>query len=171
MLMEQLFKFDNLSLFVGIFIGIFSLCTIIYSIGFMKKGKGSVRYYLYIFLTFIASLGAVFSNNLILFMVFWGFLGLLLYLLIGFGEGENTSATAKKAFIIIGGTDAFMLLGLAFVWKISGSLQMDKISIALNSKIAVWAYLCLAAGAPECEKGSSVVDRHNPRECAGYEHA
>jgi len=144
---EQFFKFDNLSIFVGIFIGIFSLLTIIYSLGFMKKGKGLIRYYLYIILTLIASLGAVFSNNLVLFMVFWGFLGLLLYLLISFGEKENTSATAKKAFIIIGGTDAFMILGLAFVWKISGALQMDKISIALNSKIAVWAYLCLAAGA------------------------
>lgn len=145
--MEQFFKFDNLSIFVGIFIGIFSLLTIIYSVGFMKRGKGLVRYYLYIVLTLLASLGVVFSNNFVLFMVFWGFLGLLLYLLISFGEKENTSATAKKAFIIIGGTDAFMILGLALVWKISGTLQMDKISIALNSKIAVWAYLCLAAGA------------------------
>ncbi|NVM26498.1 MAG: hypothetical protein HWN70_11380, partial [Desulfobacterales bacterium] len=39
------------------------------------------------------------------------------------------------------------LLGLALIWRIAGTLEMDKISIALNTKPAVWAYLCLAAGA------------------------
>jgi len=143
----EFFRFDKLSIFVGIFILFFSLLTILYSIGFMRKRKGLVRYYLYIILTLLASLGAVFSNNLILFIVFWGFLGLLLYLLIGFGKKERTSYTAKKAFIIIGGTDAFMILGLAFLWYISGTFDINKINIPLDNKLAVMAYLCLAAGA------------------------
>jgi len=147
MLNPQLFKFDSLANFVGIFVGLFSLLIILYSVGAMRRESGLVRYYSYIILTLIASLGAVFSNNLVLFMVFWGFLGLLLYLLIGFGQKKNTSHTAKKAFIIIGGSDAFMLLGLALIWRISGTLQMDKMSIALSSKPAIWAYLCFAAGA------------------------
>jgi NADH:ubiquinone oxidoreductase subunit 5 (subunit L)/multisubunit Na+/H+ antiporter MnhA subunit len=113
----------------------------------MRRREGLLRYYSYIILTCIASLGAVLSNNLILFMVFWGLLGLLLYLLIGFGQKDHTSYTAKKSFIIIGGTDAFMLMGLAFLWKLSGSMDIDKISIALNSKAASLAYLCLASGA------------------------
>ncbi|MFH1784595.1 MAG: proton-conducting transporter membrane subunit [bacterium] len=146
-LSTELFKFDALSDFVAIFITLFSLLILIYSFGYMRQRKGMMLYYLYIVLTFIASLGAVFSNNLILFIVFWGFLGILLYLLIGFGQKENTPATAKKAFIIIGGSDALMLLGLALIWRIAGSLQMDKISIALDSKLAIWAYLFLAAGA------------------------
>lgn len=144
---ELLFRFDNLSIFIGIFIVVFSLLIMLYSFGFMHKRKDLVRYYLYIVLTLIASLGAVFSNSLILFIVFWGFLGLTLYLLISFGQKENTTSTAKKAFIIIGGTDALMLLGLALVWHISGSLRMSDVSIALNSKLATFAYLCLAAGA------------------------
>lgn len=146
-LTTQFFKFDNLSIFVGIFVGIFFLLITIYSFGFMWQKKRLIYYYSYLILTFISSLGAVFSNNFILFMVFWGFLGLLLYLLIGFGQTKNVSYTAKKAFIIIGGTDALMLLGLAIVWRLTGSLQMDEISITLNTKIAVLAYVCLAAGA------------------------
>ena len=144
---EQLFRFDRLSIFVGIFIVFFSLLIILYSFRFMRRRRGLIRYYLYILLTLITSLGVVFSNNLILFMVFWGFLGLLLYLLVSFGQKENTPATAKKAFIIIGGTDALMLLGVAFIWYLTGSFQIDKISVALNTKVAVWAYLCFAAGA------------------------
>ena len=141
------FRFDNLSNFVGIFVGVFSLLIILYSSGFMRQRRGLIRYYSYIILTLVASLGAVFSNHLILFMVFWGFLGLLLYLLIGFGRKVNTTYTAKKTFIIIGGADALMLLGLALVWRITGTLAMDKMSIALTTKPAVFAYLCFAAGA------------------------
>ncbi|MFH1836878.1 MAG: proton-conducting transporter membrane subunit [Candidatus Omnitrophota bacterium] len=147
MINTQLFKFDSLSIFIGIFVGIFSLLTILYSAGFMRGRKNLALYYLYITLTFLASLGAVFCNNLVLFMVFWGFLALLLYLLIGFGQKENTAYTAKKTFIIVGGTDAFMLLGVALIWSITKSFQMDKMSIALNSQPAILAYLCLAAGA------------------------
>lgn len=147
MLIQQLFRFDSLSNFVGIFVGIFSLLIILYSLGFMRGKPGLVRYYSYMILTLVASLGVVFSNHLILFMVFWGFLALLLYLLIGFGEKKRTSSTAKKTFIIIGAADALMLLGVALVWKITGSFQMDKMSIALSSKPAIWAYLCFAAGA------------------------
>ncbi len=146
-LIRQFFKFDHLSIFVAGFVAFFSVLTIIYSLGFMRKCQGLLRYYLYILLTLIASLGAVFSNNLIVFIVFWGFLGLLLYLLIGFGQKENTSATAKKTFIIVGGTDALMLLGIAFIWRISGSLNMDTMNIALTNKMAILAYLCLASGA------------------------
>ena len=144
---KGLFRIDALSGFVGIFIAFFSLLTVVYSLRYIEQKKGRLRYYLYIVLTFIASLGAVFSNNLIVFMVFWGFLGLLLYLLIGFGEKERAAYTAKKAFIIIGGTDAFMLLGLALIRFISGSLTMTNISISFDSNMAVLAYICLAVGA------------------------
>lgn len=144
---QVLFRFDHLSNFVGIFIGFFFLLTIIYSLGFMRQRKGLVRYYAYMTLTLASSLGAVFANNLLLFIVFWGFLGPLLYLLINFGEKENTPVTAKKAFIIIGASDALMLFGLAIIWQISGTLRMDAISITLHSQAAVWAYLCFAAGA------------------------
>ncbi|MBU1113330.1 MAG: hypothetical protein KKH93_05605 [Candidatus Omnitrophica bacterium] len=146
-LFQEYFRFDNLSIFVGIFVWFFSILVTVYSMGYMRSEKRTPQYYLYIGLTLIASLGAVFANNLILFMVFWGFLGLLLYLLIGFGKNENTPATAKKAFILIGGTDVLMLLGISLVWKLTGLFEMDLISIPLTSKLAVIAYLCLAAGA------------------------
>jgi len=141
------FRVDTLSKFVAGFICLFSVLVIIYSIGYMRQQRKKFLYYLYLVLTAVASVAVVFSNNLVIFMLFWGILGALLYLLIGYGKTKRTSFTAKKTFIIIGGTDAFMLLGLALIWKLSGTFQMDKISIALHSKHAIAAYLCLLAGA------------------------
>lgn len=151
----RLLRFDSLSMFVGGFVCFFFLLVIIYSVGHMKGRKGLFRYYLYTILTFVVTLGAVFANNLLLLLVFWGFLGLLLYLLITFGKTERTPATAKKAFIIIGGTDALMLLGLTLLWKITdvGSftglikLNMDQLSVPMVGTLSIVAYLCLAAGA------------------------
>ncbi len=126
------FKFNYFSFFVGTFIVFFSLLILLYSLGAMRGQKGLARYYFYLLLTALVSLGAVFSNHLIVFLVFWGFLGLLLYLLIGFGQKERTPQTAKKALIIVAGTDALMILGMAIVWKLTGSWRMDTIHIAFN---------------------------------------
>lgn len=144
---EGLLRVDTLSAFIAIYVCFFFILTIVYSLGFMRGEKGKPRYYTYLILTFLCSLGAVFSNNLVIFMVFWGFLGFLLYLLIGFGKKERTSYTAKKSFIIIGGTDALMLLGLALAWRITGEVKMSEMSIALNSKTAILSYICFAIGA------------------------
>ncbi|MFH1354707.1 MAG: proton-conducting transporter membrane subunit [Candidatus Omnitrophota bacterium] len=134
---------DSLSNFVVLAIGLFTLLTLIYSSKFMKGKEGLLRYYTYIILTAIASIGAVRSNNLILLFVFWGFLGLTLYLLINMGE--KTSTIAKKTFIIIGASDALMLLGIAIIYNLSGTFQMDAISLNLdNSSMSIIAYLCMA---------------------------
>jgi NADH:ubiquinone oxidoreductase subunit 5 (subunit L)/multisubunit Na+/H+ antiporter MnhA subunit len=139
------FKFSYLSFFVGIFIVFFTILILVYSLGSMRGGKGLVRYYVYLLLTALVSLGVVFSNHLIVFLVFWGFLGLLLYLLIGFGQKQRTPQTAKKALIIVGGTDALMILGIAIVWKLVGTFRMDAIHITLITPTAVIAYLCFVA--------------------------
>jgi NADH:ubiquinone oxidoreductase subunit 5 (subunit L)/multisubunit Na+/H+ antiporter MnhA subunit len=145
--MNIYFKFSYFSFFVGIFIVFFSLLILVYSLGSMRGQKGLARYYIYLLLTALVSLGVVFSDHLIVLLVFWGFLGLLLYLLIGFGQKERTPQTAKKALIIVGGTDALMILGAAIVWKLTGSFRIDMAHIALTSSLAVVAYLCFAAAA------------------------
>jgi len=162
------FKLDALNGFVAAAVGLFSVLIIIYSVGFMKKKQTSLEYYTYIILTAIVSILTILSNNLILLLVFWGFLGFTLYLLINMGD-ENASAAAKKTFIIVGGSDALMLLGIAIIYYLTGSLQMDNIRLGLNNGLAVWAYLCIAiacfakAGAmpfhswiPDCAKSAPI---------------
>ena len=40
-----------------------------------------------------------------------------------------------------------MILGMAIVWKLTGSWRMDTIHIALTTPLAVVAYLCFVAAA------------------------
>lgn len=136
------FKIDSLNTLVCLGIGLFTLLTLVYSIGFMKGRKGLFKYYLYIVLTALASVLTVLSNNLILLLIFWGFLGLTLYLLINMND--EASAVAKKTFIIVGGSDALMLLGIGLLYYLCGTMQMDNIKLGFNSGLAVLAYLGIA---------------------------
>lgn len=145
-----------LSLLCAAFASMFFIFAVIYSLKFMKGRKGLWRYYIYLLATFIATLGILFSTTFILLLVLWGFLGLMLYLLINFGKREGTAESARKSLVIIGGTDVLLLLGIVLIWRIvagdsglSGFLHLPfgNLSIPLASRGSVIAYLCLASAA------------------------
>ncbi len=138
---------DPLSLFIAAAVLFFSLLTLLYSARFMRGRERLGRYYTFLLLTLLTALGAALASHLVVFLVFWGFLALLLYLLIGLGSTRETPSTAKKTLIIVGGSDAVMLLGVALVWHLAGSLWMDEIHLDLASWPATAAWLCLVAGA------------------------
>jgi len=137
------FMVDSLSSFIALGSGLFFILTIIYSLKSMKGKKGIVRYYLYIILTAVAAIGALFANNLVLLVTCWGFLGLTLYLLVNMGEA-GSEETAKKSLIIIGGSDVLMILGIGIIYYYAHTMQMDLIRLELNNWLLVFAYICLA---------------------------
>ncbi len=138
------FLADKMSGFTGLGIGVMFLLILLYSFKFMSGKPALPRYYSCVILAMFASLGAVFSNNLILLLVFWGFLGLLLYVLIDNGDDASRLA-AKKALIIVGGTDALMILGIGIIYYYTQTFQMDLIRLEFNNGMIVLAYLCIAA--------------------------
>ncbi len=153
----SLFRFTPLAWLCAVFAGLFFILTVVYSISFMKGRRGLFRYYIYTFLTLVLTVGVIFADNLLLLTILWGFLGLLLYLLTGFGETESTPATARKALLIVGGTDALMLLGLALVWFISSGpgtglsglakLSFSTVNIPVAGGLSTAAFLLLASAA------------------------
>lgn len=139
------FALDRLNGFVVIAIAFFFVLTVIYSLKFMKGRPRLLQYYFYIILTAAAAIGAVLANNLVVLLACWGFLGLTLYLLINFGD-KNSGLVAKKTLIIVGGSDALMLLGIGIIYFLVPSLEMDVIKLRFDNWLAVLAYICLAIG-------------------------
>lgn len=135
---------DNLSKLIVLLTSLFVLLVTLYSIVYIKTGR--VRhYYSWLLLTAACSYGAVLSDNLLLFTAFWGILGITLYKLIP-GKDEESSATAKKTLILIGASDTVMLLGVALLWRLTGSLSINNISIPTNNILNVTAFLLLLVG-------------------------
>ncbi|MDM8002818.1 MAG: proton-conducting transporter membrane subunit [Bacteroidota bacterium] len=138
------FTIDGLSRLIILFIGILSLLVLLYSLIY-NRSRGSDHYFSWFMITLGASCGAVFSDNLILFILFWGLLGITLYKLIP-GKDEKSSAAAKKTMILIGASDTIMLVGIALVWRLTDTLSISGISLDTVNILNVTAFLALLVG-------------------------
>lgn len=141
-----LFKVDHLSSFVLLWIGIFGLAMMLYSVGFMRGRPNLKTYYAYSLMSLGAAVGAVVANEMILLLSMWGFLGFTLYMLVGVA-GEQAAPTAKKTLIIIGGTDGLLALGVAILWLATGSTVFPQEQIPTITGISVLAFIMFACAA------------------------
>ncbi len=138
------FNRDSLSKLIVISVSLFTFVILLYSIVYIKAGRVK-NYYPYFLITLGCAYGAVLSDNLLLFIAFWGVLGITLYKLIH-GYDEESSAIAKKTLILIGASDSIMIMGIAILWKITGSLSMGGISVPTINALSVVAFLTLLTG-------------------------
>ncbi len=138
------FTIDNLSKLIILFISIFAILLLLYSLVYIKPGKVK-NYYPWFLITIGCSYGAVMADNLILFLTFWGILGITLYKLIP-GRNEESSATAKKTLILIGASDSIMIIGIAMLWRLTGTLSIDSINLPTTNILSVTAFLALLVG-------------------------
>jgi formate hydrogenlyase subunit 3/multisubunit Na+/H+ antiporter MnhD subunit len=139
-----IFNSDSLCKLIILFVSIFAFLILIYSLTYIKSDRVK-NYYPWFLITLGSAYGAVLSDNLLLFVTFWGVLGITLYKLIP-GNDEESSATAKKTLILIGASDSVMIIGIAILWKMTGSLSMEKISMVTSNVFSVVAFLALLIG-------------------------
>ncbi len=86
------------------------------------------RFFAFIGLFAFGMYTLVVSDNLLTLFVGWEIMGLCSYLLIGFWFGKKTAKeAAKKAFITTRIGDVFMLLGIAYLFKETGTLSFHDI--------------------------------------------
>jgi formate hydrogenlyase subunit 3/multisubunit Na+/H+ antiporter MnhD subunit len=138
------FALDGLSRLICLFISLLSLIIATYTL--IYKGIRDIRHYHTWFLfTLGFSLGAVLTNNLLFFLICWGFLGLTIYLLIR-GKDDPSSAAAKKTLLMIGASDGIMIIGIAIIWRITGTLNMDEIKLVTGDLVRTAAFLALLIG-------------------------
>lgn len=139
-------RVDALSAFTLLAVAFFGLLIAVYSVGYMKGRARHREYFTYLLWTLGASCAVVLANELLLLLVCWGFLGLMLYLMAGL-SGPGAAGAARKSLMIIGGSDALMLLGIVTYWQLAGSTRMDGPAIALDGPLAYTAFLTLVAAA------------------------
>ncbi|MDZ7635835.1 MAG: proton-conducting transporter membrane subunit [Bacteroidales bacterium] len=138
------FTIDGLSKLIILFISTLALLILLFSLIYNRSVRVN-NYYPLFLITIGCSYGAVLSDNLILFVIFWGILGITLYKLIP-GRNEKSSAAAKKTMILIGASDTIMLVGIALLWRLTDTLSISGISLETNNILTVSAFLALLVG-------------------------
>jgi len=141
-----LLRSDALSGFILLATAAFGVLICLYSLPYMRDSERLREYYTYLLWTVSFSSGVLLSANLILLLVFWGLLGMTLYILIGIA-GPDASAAAKKSFIVIGGSDCLLLLGVVIFRVLTGSSLIGAARLSTTGAYSIVAFLCFAAAA------------------------
>ncbi len=104
------------------------LCIFIYSIGYMAHDPRQARFFSLISLFAGAMLTLVVADNLLLLFVGWEVMGLCSYMLIGFWyEKPSAYRAAIKAFTTTRIADVLMLLGIVYLYSMTGTLSFREI--------------------------------------------
>ncbi len=140
----------SFSSFLLMFSSLFGLLISLFSIRYMQ-GRGRLReYYFYLLLTLGATNGAFLSDNLILFLAFWGIVMVTLFLLTTIGSRdaspERVFDAGHKSLMIIGGADMALLLGIGLLWYLSGTFTMSAIT-PQSGGMATAAFVLIMLGA------------------------
>jgi formate hydrogenlyase subunit 3/multisubunit Na+/H+ antiporter MnhD subunit len=131
----------------GVFLAaaFFTFLIVIYSLKFMAGSDKLGIYYGNILLSLGAAAGVLFASDYLTLLLFWGVLGITLYLLIGVG-GDRAAGAARKTLVIVGGSDALMIFGLGLIFALTGTVMIGVVRIPVNGVFPALAFLGLAAG-------------------------
>jgi formate hydrogenlyase subunit 3/multisubunit Na+/H+ antiporter MnhD subunit len=140
-----LFNIDNLSKAIVLFIGFFGFLFSLYSLSYVTKEKKLIHYYPLFLITLGSACGAVLADHFLLFLTFWGVLGLTLYKLMR-GYDEKSSAAAKKTFILIGASDSVMIFGVGLLWRLTDTMRISAINVGTTETLGVIAFIALFIG-------------------------
>jgi len=115
---------DPLSVFMILVVSGVSTLIHLYSISYMDKDRGFVRYFSYLNFFVFSMLLLVLAGNFLLLIVGWAFVGAASYLLISFWYRRSTATKAGiKAFVINVVGDVGLVLGTYFIFKHTGTLN------------------------------------------------
>jgi formate hydrogenlyase subunit 3/multisubunit Na+/H+ antiporter MnhD subunit len=127
----------------------FMSLTVLYSWKFMSDSEHHREYFAFLLAALGMVSGAVLADNLVIFLLFWEFLGLLLYLLVLI-NGIRAIPAGTKSLIIAGIGDLGLLAGISLLWLQSGKLAWSDFSLdpqIVSGWLPAGAYLLMLVGA------------------------
>ena len=145
---ERVFSLDQMGLFALIFIQILSFIILIFSLKGVQKEIEKSFFVLYP-MTLAFCNGVVLSENMISFLIFWGLSGLTLYGFALLGKTKEAPQTAKKTFILIGGSDAFLIMGFVLMWFVqpAAGWSLSSFNLPLTDGSTIFAFILLLIAA------------------------
>jgi formate hydrogenlyase subunit 3/multisubunit Na+/H+ antiporter MnhD subunit len=146
----QLLHADALARMMCLLASAMALLIMVYNVGVPWRSTATPSYCAQYLWTVAAANAAFLSGNALAFVALWGVLGITLFLLINQARTNGASAAAKKALIIIGGTDSLLIAGIALLCLAQGgsilTMRLAGAASAQDPRVIV-GFLCVLAAA------------------------
>ena len=135
---------DALSINLACVAAVIGSLIVLYSVKYMEKEDGLLRYYSLVLLFIGAMIGLVLSDNFLTLYIFWEIVGLCSYALIGFFYRDPKAVRAGiKAFITTRIGDVGLLIGILLLYVYTGTFNIAE--IATKAPLIPAAILAVAA--------------------------
>lgn len=124
---------DGFSFLAGMIGSIIMFLVVLYSVGFMDEGHGLDKYYLLLLIMGAGMIGVSFTSDIFNLYVFFEIMSLSSYGLVAYNRDKKAVEGAFK-YLIIGalGTVA-ILLGIAMIYGMTGTLNFADLSARLGA--------------------------------------
>lgn len=134
------YRFDELSLLMGMIVTGIGTLIHIYSIGYMHHDPGFYKYFLYLNLFIFSMNNLILGDNMIVTFLGWEGVGACSYFLIGFWYKDMEKCkAAQKAFVANRVGDFAFLVAIFITFATLGTLNYSE--IALSGDTAFWVAL------------------------------
>jgi multicomponent Na+:H+ antiporter subunit D len=124
---------DGLGLLIGLIVASISTLVVIYSLVFMKQDSGLGQYYTLMLLLTAGMMGVAFTGDIFNLYVFFEIMSISSYALVAFRRSKISIEGSMKYLIIGSLGTAFILLGIALLYGLTGTLNIAD----LAGKLAV----------------------------------
>ncbi len=140
----SIFSVDKLAVLTLSFIQIISLVVFIFVLKGLDKKVEKLFLVLYPITVGVCN-GAVMSVNSWALLIFWGLSGIALFLFGLMGTQKGNSEAAKKTFLLVGGSDVLLILGLVLLrfLEYSNGWQLWDLQMPLQGELAIVAFISL----------------------------
>jgi len=115
---------DALSSLMLLLIAGISLCVIIYAFSYMKRYTARAKFYSLLMLMITGMDGVVLTGDAFNMFVFLEIAAISSYALVAFGTDDEELEAAFKYLVLGGVASSFILLGIALLYSITGTLNM-----------------------------------------------
>ena len=125
---------DGLTSFMLVTVNLVSFLVTIYSISYMERYTDKHRFYTLFMLMLAGMNGIIVTGDLFNLFVFLEIASIASYALVAFGTGAEELEASFKYAIMGTVASSFVLLGIAFLYSYTSTLNMADISLVLSQK-------------------------------------
>lgn len=143
------FQAERFSALIAAGVSVFGLLVGLYCLGYMHRQAIAARHAAYALWALAAALAAALADNLLLFVVAWEVITVMLYLLVNL-RGGRAAGGAAKSFVVVGLSDAAMLLGILLLGFSGASAEFSMTGVhhvPAQGVMLTASFLLILAGA------------------------
>jgi len=145
------FEVDALGVYMSGTIAFLGLLAGIYSFKYMEKESRLTEFYTLVLLMMSGMTGIVLAGDFFTLFIFWEMMSLSSYVLVAFLKSRWGPIEAGFKYLIMSATaGAFLLLGMSFLYGMTGTLNFAQLSVSLHGVTQTpWIFVlfsCLVVG-------------------------